>query len=80
MRTLAVILVAGSVVFATSAWSGAQAGSGIRPGYYAYGLLVYGSASYRYADGCLRWGWHNRTWYNYCCPSCGTRGAVSVRY
>ena len=32
----------------------------------------------RYAEGCLRWGTHTRTWYDICRTA--RREAVSVRY
>jgi hypothetical protein len=34
----------------------------------------------RYAEGCLRWGTHTRTWYDICRNAPRREPAVSVRY
>jgi hypothetical protein len=55
---------------------------GIYPRYYAYSQLVYGAGERLYPTGCLRWGWHNRSWYNHCpLPYVAGRGrGVVVKY
>ena len=68
MQKLALTVIASAAILFGTAWSSSEA-SGIRPGYYAYSQLVYGNAERHYAAGCLRWGWHNLSWYNYCCAS-----------
>jgi len=77
MKKSFLTLILSTAVLCATGWSDGHAG-GIRPGYYAHTQLVYGSASERYAAGCLRWQFQNRSWYNYCAE---TRGrVVSVRY
>ena len=64
MRKFVLAALAGIALTGASAAS-SEAG-GIWPRYYAYNQLVYGHAEALYTQGCLRWGWHNRSWYNYC--------------
>jgi hypothetical protein len=72
---ITLIASAGIVWFAGS--SAADA-AGMRPGYYAHSLLVFGNAGERYAAGCLRWVVQNRVWFNDCV---GPRGrTVSAKY
>jgi hypothetical protein len=58
----------------------------IWPRHYAYSQLVYGHAEQLYGLGCLRWGWHNRSWYDYCAAPQdiiawrSTRRRMTVRY
>ena len=85
MNSLHKLLVAGAVTLAcTLAVSSAEAGGGRKPGWYAYGLLQYGSAWDLYDAGCLKWNYRNQAWYTRCgLPQNAVLQhphAISVRY
>jgi hypothetical protein len=82
MQKFAVAVIASAAILCVASWSSSQAG-GIQPGYYAYSQFVYGSTEQRYAEGCLRWVWPNRSWYNYCTGGqyvVARRKVIAVRY
>jgi hypothetical protein len=61
-----VVTVVAGIVFCGLASSESDAAK-LRPGWYAYSLLVYADHGYqRNAAGCLRWHWQNREWYDHC--------------
>jgi hypothetical protein len=62
----ALTLIACALILCVGSWSPSEAG-GMRPGWYAYSLLVYGNNGYeRLAAGCLRWHYQERAWYDHC--------------
>jgi len=84
MNSLHKLLVAGAVTLAcTLAVSSAEAG-GRKPGWYAFGLLQYGSGWELYDAGCLKWNYRNQAWYTRCgLPQNAVLQhphAISVRY
>ena len=67
--TNALKLMACAAVLWLGCWSSGEA-AGIRPGWYAYSLLVYGNNGYeRNAAGCLRWHFQQRAWWDHCAAS-----------
>ena len=66
MNSLHKLVVAGGLALAcTLAVSSAEAHSR-KPGWYAYGLLQYGSGWDLYDAGCLKWNYRNQAWYSRC--------------
>ena len=84
MNSLHKLLVAGSVALACALTVSSAEAGGRKPGWYAYGLLQYGSAWDLYDAGCLKWNYRNQAWYTRCgLPQNAVLQhphAISVRY
>jgi len=66
MTKLALMLVLSATVLCAMG-SQSRAGDELLPGWYGgYLPFGYGNAEERYAAGCLRWHWQNRSWYDHC--------------
>jgi len=66
MQKLALTLVLSATALCAMGWSQSYASDELLPGWYGNSLLVYGDPDARYAAGCLRWHWQNRSWYDHC--------------
>ena len=69
-------LIACAAVLWSAGASNADAAR-MRPGHYAYSLLVFGNADELHAAGCLRWQVQLRAWYNTCAAG---HPAIAVKY
>jgi len=75
-KSFTMLIAAGALCLAGTFASEA---AGMRPGWYAHSLLVYGNDGYeRHVAGCLRWHYQQRAWYDHCVAARGK--AITARY